>query len=37
MVVEDALYLARRSIQKQREMAIGDYYYSFKKILDVES
>lgn len=37
IVVEDSMFLVRRSIEKQREMAIGDNYYSFKKILDVES
>jgi hypothetical protein len=36
-VVEDTMYLVRRSIEKQREMEVGDMYYSFKKILDLDS
>jgi hypothetical protein len=35
--VEDTLYLVRRSLEKQRDMALGDHYYSWKKVLDVES
>jgi hypothetical protein len=35
--VEDTLYLVRRSLEKQRDMAVGDHYYSWKKVLDVES
>jgi hypothetical protein len=37
IVVEDTLYLVRRSIDKQKDMEIGDMYYSYKKILDIES
>ena len=35
MVIEDAMYLVRRSHERQKEMAIGENYYSYKKILDV--
>lgn len=37
IVMEDALFLVRRSLQKQKDMQIGDMYYSYKKILDLES
>lgn len=37
MVVTDTLFLMRRSLQKQQEMEIGDNYFSYKKILDIES
>lgn len=33
----DTLFLVRRSLNKQKEMEIGDNYYSWKKILDIES
>ncbi len=35
IVMEDAFFLVRKSIEKQREMPVGDMYYSYKKILDV--
>jgi hypothetical protein len=35
MVIEDAMYLVRRSHQKQKDMSIGENYYSYKKILDL--
>lgn len=37
LVMTDTLFLVRRSLQKQQEMAVGDNFYSFKKILDIES
>ena len=37
IVVEDTIYLVSRGIQKQKEMEIGENYYSYKKILDAES
>lgn len=36
-VVEDTLFLMRRSIDKLREMELGSSFYSYKKIMDVES
>jgi hypothetical protein len=37
IVVEDAIFLACRSLEKQKNMEIGSHFYSFKKILDAES
>ena len=37
IVVEDAIFLACRSLQKQKNMEMGSHFYSFKKILDAES
>ena len=31
------MYLVTKSIQKQKEIEIGDNYFSYKKILDAES
>ena len=37
IAVEDALFLVRRSKEKQKAMEVGEHYYSYQKILDLES
>jgi hypothetical protein len=37
IVVEDAIFLSCLSLEKQKNMGIGENYYSFKKVLDSES
>ena len=37
MVMEDAIFLAKKGVEKQNEMEVEENYYSYKKILDAES
>lgn len=35
--MEDAIFLAKKGVEKQNEMEVEENYYSYKKILDAES
>lgn len=34
IVVEDSIFMACRSMEKQKAMGIGEHFYSYQKILD---